>query len=226
MGESDLTVPAQDYLKLIWSASEWEGAAATVGGMAERLGVSPSTVSEGIRKLVDQGLVTHAKYGRIDLTPAGRLQAVRMVRRHRLLETFLVRVVGYTWDEVHNEAEVLEHAVSDKLIARIDALLGEPDSDPHGDPIPSAEGHTHRPDSTRLTNATAGGKFLVVRVSDEDPALLRYFSDLDLKPGSELTIAPRPVFAAGTAVRVGDGKEVALGTVASDAVWVVPASGT
>ena len=120
MPVSDLTTPAQDYLKMIWSATEWSTTPITVSTMAERLGVSASTVSDGIRRLAKQGLLTHAPYGSIELTDTGRRHALAMVRRHRLVETFLVEVLQYGWDEVHDEAEVLEHAVSEKLTDRID----------------------------------------------------------------------------------------------------------
>ena len=115
---------------MIWSATEWSDSPITVGAMAERMGVRPATVSDGIRRLAKQGLVTHAPYGSIELTATGREHAVEMVRRHRLLETFLVQVLGYGWDEVHDEAEILEHAVSDTMIKRIDERLGYPTRDP------------------------------------------------------------------------------------------------
>ena len=123
-----LTSVAQDYLKVIWNAQEWapEGVPQKVSTkmLADRIGVSASTASESIRKLAEQGLVDHEKYGAVTLTEAGRRAALAMVRRHRLLEAFLVNQLGYSWDEVHDEAEVLEHAVSDRLVARIDAKLG------------------------------------------------------------------------------------------------------
>ncbi|MDF2443740.1 MAG: DtxR family transcriptional regulator, Mn-dependent transcriptional regulator, partial [Subtercola sp.] len=133
-----LTNAAQDYLKVIWAASEWEPEPVTVKQLAERTGVSAATVSDGIRKLAGLGMVAHEPYGSIELTEAGRAVAIGMVRRHRLVETFLVEMLGYSWDEVHDEAEVLEHAVSDLLIDRIDRQLGFPARDPHGDPIPTA----------------------------------------------------------------------------------------
>src|ERR1700712_2749447 len=120
----DLSSVAEDYLKVIWTAQEWSVEKVSTKMLAERIGVSASTASESIRKLADQGLVDHEKYGAVSLTAAGRTAALAMVRRHRLMETFLVRMLGYSWDEVHDEAEVLEHAVSDKLIDRIDRILG------------------------------------------------------------------------------------------------------
>ncbi len=124
---TELTTVAQDYLKVIWTAQEWSHEKVSTKMLAERIGVSASTASESIRKLADQGLVDHEKYGAVTLTDAGRRAALAMVRRHRLMETFLVRELGYGWDEVHDEAEVLEHAVSDRMLDRIDAKLGHPD---------------------------------------------------------------------------------------------------
>lgn len=139
---ADLTPAAQEYLKLIWFAGEWTTEPVTIGGLAERLRLTASTVSEAVSKLAGQGLVTHAKYGSVELTAAGREYAVLMVRRHRLLETFLVRVLGYGWDEVHLEAEVLEHAVSETTIARIDQLARAPCPGParRSDPLPGRSG--------------------------------------------------------------------------------------
>lgn len=225
MPVSDLTASAQDYLKVIWSAAEWSAAPVTVGMMAARLGVSASTASEGIRKLSNQGLVSHARYGSIELTAAGRVHAVAMVRRHRLLETFLVQALGYAWDEVHHEAEVLEHAVSDTLISRIDALLDHPVRDPHGDPIPAADGQSDRPDAKQLTAVEPGHTVTISRVSDEDPARLRHFSDLGLTLDTELTVVERRPFSAATIARVhGQGENIDLGLSDSNAIWVVPGS--
>ncbi|WP_395405650.1 metal-dependent transcriptional regulator (plasmid) [Arthrobacter sp. UC242_113] len=224
MPVSDLTPSAQDYLKFIWSAAEWTAQDVTIGRIAEGLGLGASTVSEGVRKLADRGFVTHERHGRIDLTPAGSEVAVMLVRRHRLLETFLVQVLGYRWDEVHHEAEVLEHAVSETFLARIDELLGHPVSDPHGDPIPSPDGrYRRRLDAQQLTFAGAGNKVTIYRVSDADAPLLRYLSDLGLIPGTELLIGERRAFSPETTVRVaGRDQDIALGAQASDAVWVVP----
>ena len=135
-GASDLTAVAQDYLKTIWTAQEWSHEKVSTKMLAERIGVSASTASESIRKLADQGLVHHEKYGAVTLTDAGRGAALAMVRRHRLLETFLVNELGYGWDEVHDEAEVLEHAVSDRMLDRMDAKLGYPDPRPARRPDP------------------------------------------------------------------------------------------
>src|ERR1700709_1192932 len=130
MPVSELSTVAQDYLKVIWSATEWSEDPITVKQLAERMGVRAATVSDGIRRLADQGMLVHEPYGGIELTDTGRRHAVMMVRRHRLIETFLVEELGYGWDEVHDEAEVLEHAVSDPFVERIAAHPGHPRRDP------------------------------------------------------------------------------------------------
>ncbi len=155
-GASELSTVAQDYLKTIWTAQEWSHEKVSTKMLAERIGVSASTASESIRKLADQGLVHHEKYGAVTLTDAGRAAALAMVRRHRLLETFLVNELGYSWDEVHDEAEVLEHAVSDRMLMRMDAKLGFPTRDPHGDPIPAADGRVPTPPARQLSDCSDG----------------------------------------------------------------------
>ncbi|MDN5770546.1 MAG: metal-dependent transcriptional regulator, partial [Microlunatus sp.] len=144
----EITTVAQDYLKVIWSATEWGGPAITTKDLAARFGTSQANVSETVKRLAGQNLVDYQPYKPVVLTPRGTVLALAMVRRHRLVETFLVTVLGYEWEEVHDEAERLEHAVSDTLIARIDQRLGHPTSDPHGDPIPAADGTVRRPDDT------------------------------------------------------------------------------
>lgn len=139
------TPVAQDYLKVIWNAQEWGDGPATPTQLAERLGVAAPTVSETLRRLASAGWVEHRPYGSPTLTDEGRRIALAMVRRHRLIETWLVRELGYRWDEVHDEAEELEHAVSDRFVDRIAERLGQPERDPHGDPIPSVDGRVTRP---------------------------------------------------------------------------------
>lgn len=174
--DTDLTTVAQDYLKVIWTAQEWSHEKVSTKMLAERMGVSASTASESIRKLADQGLVDHEKYGAVTLTDHGRKAAVLMVRRHRLLETYLVNELGYGWDEVHDEAEVLEHAVSDLLLAKIDAKLGHPQRDPHGDPIPVPTARCPLPGTPaiglRQRRYRRGGPNL--RFRSGDVALLRH----------------------------------------------------
>ena len=223
MSVSQLTNAAQDYLKAIWSATEWSPTPITVTQLAERMGVRTATVSDGIRRLAEQGLLEHAPYGSIELTETGRTHAVAMVRRHRLLETFLVEVLDYAWDEVHDEAEVLEHAVSDELVERIDARLGHPSRDPHGDPIPSADGRPHLPDATRLSHAPVETELIVTRISDADPAVLRYLAERDIRPDTHLTVL-EPGGEPGPTIRVAlQGEAIVIDDRVADAVWVTPA---
>ena len=222
MPVSDLSTVAQDYLKVIWSATEWSETPITVKQLSERLGVRAATISDGIRRLADQGMLVHEPYGAIELTEAGRRHAVAMVRRHRLIETFLVEELGYGWDEVHDEAEVLEHAVSDTLVDRIDRRLGYPHRDPHGDPIPTPDGTPRRPDAEPLTAAAPGIRLVVTRISDSDPAVLRYLAERGIGLDTELVVGEFRPFAGDVTVRVG-GAELVLGTAAAGAVWVAAA---
>ncbi len=224
----DLSAVAQDYLKVIWTAQEWSPDRVSTKMLAERIGVSASTASESIRKLADQGLVDHAKYGAVTLTEEGRRAALAMVRRHRLLETFLVGELGYTWDEVHDEAEVLEHAVSDRLMARIDAKLGFPRRDPHGDPIPAADGQVPAPPARQLWACGDGEAGTIARISDSDPEMLRYFDSVGISLDSRLRVLARREFAGTVSVAVeppdmadGDRVTIDLGSPAAQAIWVV-----
>lgn len=216
-----LSSVAQDYLKVIWSAQEWSQEKVSTKLLAERIGVSASTVSEAVRKLADQGLVEHARYGAITLTEHGRRAAIAMVRRHRLLETFLVNELGYSWDEVHDEAEILEHAVSKLLVARIDAKLGYPDRDPHGDPIPSVDGAVPTPPARQLSDFTAGQAGRVARISDADPDMLRYFDSVGIALDTPIIVVERRDFAGTIAVRIGkDQYPTDLGDPAAESIWL------
>ena len=223
-GPGDLTTVAQDYLKVIWTAQEWSLEKVSTKMLAERIGVSASTASESIRKLADQGLVNHEKYGAVTLTEAGRQAALAMVRRHRLLETFLVRELSYSWDEVHDEAEVLEHAVSELMLDRIDAKLGHPTRDPHGDPIPAADGRVPTPPARQLSACQNGDAGTVARISDADPEMLRYFDSVGISLDSRLRVLARRDFAGMISVAIempGGDTTVELGSPAAQAIWVV-----
>lgn len=167
----DSTV-AQDYLKAVWAACEWGGAGASITGLARRMGVAASTASENVARLVEAGLLEHEPYRAVTLSEEGARRARRMMRRHRLLETYLVEVLGFEWDEVHAEAEVLEHAVSERLLAALDAALGHPVRDPHGDPIPAADGRIVQPALRSIDTVGVGRTVVVGRIRDES-ALLR-----------------------------------------------------
>jgi DtxR family Mn-dependent transcriptional regulator len=180
-----LSTVAENYLKVIYGHTEWQPHAMTSSQLAARLGLAPSSVTEMVKKLTVQGFVEHALYGTIVLTARGRAEALRMVRSHRLIETWLVSEFGYGWDEVHDEAEVLEHVVSDRMIDAIDARLGHPTADPHGDPIPSADGVVPVASGTRLSDVAAG-PVRVVRISDSDPEVLRLLESRGIGVGSSL----------------------------------------
>ena len=217
---SELTPSTQDYLKVIWNLSEWSNDPITTSIIAERIGLRPSSVSDALRKLAERNLIHHEPYGAVSLTDSGRRHALAMVRRHRLIETFLVETLGYRWDEVHDEAETLEHAVSDLMVERIAGLLGHPDRDPHGDPIPAADGTIVFPDAVRLSSVESG-RVRVERISDADPALLQFFEAEGVGIGTELHIAGGEPFT--DTIRVGiDGRQdpLPLGSAAAGAVWV------
>lgn len=215
---------AQDYLKAIYGAGEWTGAGATTSALAARFGVAPSTASETVRKLAAAGWVDHQRYGLVTLTPAGRAVALAVVRRHRIVETFLVERLGYSWDEVHEEAEMLEHAMSDRLLARMDEALGHPERDPHGDPIPQPDGTVPQPPAVPLADLPAGARGRVARISDAEPQVLRYLTEIGIGLDVELAIVERREFAGTTAIRTGaDAAAVVdLGERAVAAIWVVP----
>lgn len=221
MSVSELSTSAQNYLKAVWSLAEWSKEPVTTSAIAERVGVRLSTVSDAVRKLADQGLLEHTRYGAIGLSAAGRAHALSMVRRHRLIETFLVETLGYGWEEIHDEAEHLEHAVSDLLVDRIDAHLGRPVRDPHGDPIPTADGQVDFPDARLLTEVPAGASVVVERISDADPRLLSFCAEHGITVGASLDVRTGPAFSDSLEVSVpGASARVPLGRSATDAIWV------
>ncbi|GAA4852977.1 metal-dependent transcriptional regulator [Pseudonocardia benzenivorans] len=209
----------ENYLKVLWTAGEWSDAPVTVSVLASRLGLAPSSVSEVVRRLTDRGLVAHARYGTIELTPDGRRIALGTVRKHRLIETFLVDYLGYTWDEVHDEADLLEHAVSDTFVDRLALRLGEPDRDPHGDPIPHADGSMPGGDELTFDAVAEGSRVRVVRVSDSDPRILRHLDRLGIALGSVLEVVERHE-SAGTIDVMHGRRAVVLGMPAARAIRV------
>lgn len=210
-----LSPSTQDYLKALWTLGEWDATGVTITALAERLGVRTSTASDGVRKLADQGFVEHAPYGAIVLTDSGTAHALAMVRRHRLLETYLASELGYSWDEVHDEAESLEHAVSDEFIARIDAVLGHPTRDPHGDPIPPAAGAPSLPNAVLLSRLAPGASATVARISDASPERLRAFASAGIVPDAVVTLGADGELSVGHA-------SYALAEGDADALWVIP----
>jgi DtxR family transcriptional regulator, Mn-dependent transcriptional regulator len=214
----------EDYVKVIYAFTEWQDKPITSSQLATRLGVANSSVSEMVRKLKDQGLVDHQPYSAIRLTPEGLSLALAMVRRHRLLETYLVRELGYTWDEVHDEAEHLEHAVSETFIERMSAKLGHPSRDPHGDPIPDREGRITMPPSYRLDQLDPGHHARVSRISDHDPELLRYLDQHRIGVETQLRVVGRLPFGGPLQVQLLPEEEydgvLALSDEVAGALWV------
>ena len=194
----------QDYVKVIYTFTEWQDRPITASQLATRLSVANSSASEMIRKLMDLGLVSHEPYSSIELTADGLHLALAMVRRHRLLETFLVNELGYRWDEVHDEAELLEHTVSDTFIERLDRKLGHPSRDPHGDPIPTADGRISLPDAQALGELDDGHRGRITRISDANPELLRFLAAESIALDSPVQVLQRKPFGGPLVVSVGD----------------------
>ena len=209
----------EDYVKVIYAHTEWQPEPISTSALAARLGLAASSVTEMVKKLVAQGLVEHEPYGAVLLTTEGTALALRMLRRHRLIETWLVESFGYRWDEVHDEAEVLEHALSDRLLDLVDAQLGHPIRDPHGDPIPTASGHVTRPDAVLLRDAAVGSTGLVVRISDRDPRLLRHLSAESIILDRKLTVVSRDSDRVSLRVDGRDG-QTELGDAALTSIWI------
>lgn len=221
MSVSELSVSTQNYLKVIWGLEEWSSTPVTATEIAQKTGLRMSSVSDAVRKMAGQGLVDHQRYGAVELTEAGRAYAVQMVRRHRLLETFLVSVLGYDWEKIHDEAEHLEHAVSDFFVERLDSILGHPDRDPHGDPIPDAHGVVDVPSAQPLTEMKPGARVTVERISDEDAELLGFFSERGITPGAVLRLGTPEPFSDAMAVLVeGSDAPVSLGARAGNSLFV------
>jgi DtxR family transcriptional regulator, Mn-dependent transcriptional regulator len=205
-GES-LTRSVEDYLKAIYRLSP-EGRPASTSGIAQLLALSPPSVTGMVKRLSEQGLLEHVPYRGVQLTDEGRRAALRMVRRHRLIEAYLVEFLGYSWDTVHEEAERLEHAVSDTMIERMASALGHPEVDPHGDPIPSADGSIHELSCTPLSDIPVGETVEVHRVHESEPDRLRYIASLGLKPGVEVTVIARQPFDDLVTIDVGGRRHV------------------
>jgi DtxR family transcriptional regulator, Mn-dependent transcriptional regulator len=193
----------QDYAKAIFSLERRSGEPVGNNELAERLGVPPGTASAMVKRLDELGLAKHTPYHGVRLTAEGRRVALRMLRRHRLLELFLAETLDLPWDRVHQEAELLEHSLSDELEAAIAERLGNPTHDPHGDPIPSPELELEEPVTISVAELEPGGEGRFVRVSDADPAILRHLGERGLKPGQRLRLVEREPFGGPFVVRVG-----------------------
>jgi DtxR family Mn-dependent transcriptional regulator len=191
--QEPLTRSVEDYLKTIYHLSHG-GVPASTNDIAHAMELSPPSVSGMIKRLAEQGLLAHAPYKGVELTGSGRRLALRMVRRHRILETYLVEFLGYDWDTVHEEADRMEHAVSETLIERMAAALGNPRVDPHGDPIPTADGSVLELVFTALPDIPVGTEVEIRRVDATHADRLRYLAALGLKPGARLLITDQQPF--------------------------------
>jgi len=209
-----LTEPVEDYLKAMYELELRHGVAAT-SDVAGLLDVAPASVTGMVRRLAAQGYVTHVPYRGVQLTEAGRTAALRTIRRHRILESYLAAVLGVPWDQVHAEAERLEHAASDDLIERMAAALGHPTSDPHGAPIPTVDGQVDLRRHRRLADLAIGERATMVQVSDKNPQLLRYLAEIALQPGAEVTMLARAPFDGPITLRVGDAESIVGPTLAA-----------
>jgi DtxR family transcriptional regulator, Mn-dependent transcriptional regulator len=213
-----LTVAVEDYAKAIYTLESRHGSVST-GELAALLDVRPASVSGMLRKLTALGLVEHQRYRGVRLTERGREVALEVIRHHRLLELFLVESLGMSWDEVHAEAEVLEHALSEELEEVIAAKLGHPTLDPHGDPIPTRELALAEAASRTLYELEPGERAVFVRVSDAEPEMLRFLAARGIAPGDQLELVARQPFDGPLYVRLGGAVHV-LGTVLARAMRV------
>ena len=213
------TAPVEDYLKVIYEIERRAGAAGT-NDIAQQLSIAPASVSGMVRRLADQGLLEHERYRGVRLTEEGRRVALRTLRRHRVIEAYLLHALGYPWDRVHDEAEHLEHAASDELIDRMAAAIGEPATDPHGAPIPTRLGEIDEgPHLATISELAAGERCRVVRVSDDDAPRLRYLGEVGLVPGAEVVLLARAPFGGPLALLV-DGVERSIGPTLGSCVMI------
>jgi len=214
----------ENYLKALYAIEQRMGRdLVPLGELGKQLNVTPGTVTNMIKSLAKRGLVDYQVRRGAKLTDKGEKEALRVLRRHRLIELFLVEVMKFDWGEVHEEAEILEHAVSDRLIDKLDAMLGFPSHDPHGDPIPGASGEIERQAQTCLAECELGTR-TVTRVSDHDPAFLQFITERGLAPGTTIDVEARDSIADTVTVRRDDGVRVQLGWAAAKKVFVLDGS--
>jgi DtxR family Mn-dependent transcriptional regulator len=215
------TQAVQDYAKAIWSLAQRSRGPVSTSAIAERLDVSPASSSAMIKRLESLGLVQREPYRGVQLTPAGERVALEVIRHHRLLELYLAEALGMSWDRVHKEAEVLEHAISPELSQLIAEKLGNPTHDPHGDPIPTADGEIEDAPGRALADLEPGERGVFARVSDANPEMLRYLSERGIHRGAELEVLEQEPFGGPIFVRAG-GREHALGDQLARAMRVQP----
>jgi len=220
------TSTVENYLKAIYlgqSALAEGQRLVSMGQVASALGVTPGTATTMVKALAESNLAEYEPYSGVRLTAAGERLAGLVLRRHRLVELFLVNVMGMSWAEVHDEAELLEHVVSERLIERIDEMLGRPTHDPHGDPIPSPEGAIAASELDTLLTCPVGTPLRVTRIADQDPAFLRFIEHNDLKPGQPVEVEARDAAADSVRLRGRDHRSIIIGTRAASKLLVEPA---
>lgn len=213
-----------DYLKAVWEVADSPEGAAITKDVAARLSVSPASVTNMFTRLQDMGLVEYERYRGVVLTERGLEEALRLVRRHRLIETFLLQYLGYSWEKVHEEAEKLEHAVSDEFTRRLADFLGHPEHDPHGDPIPTAEGLLEPESSFPMSDAEVGQVVCISKVSDESAAVLDYLGERGLVPGRRLKVVEVRNLDGVVTVEDEDGNPHSLGESLARSISVVSES--
>jgi len=218
-----LSRSVEDYLKAVYQITEREPDAAT-SDIAERLGVAPASVTGMIKRLAESGLLEHEPYRGARLTERGRQAALAVMRRHRIIESYLINKLAYDWSSVHEEAERLEHAVSDELIERMAFALGEPRYDPHGAPIPTRDGVIERPSYLRLADVSEGARVTLRQVGDDDSERLRYLKGIGLVPMVEMQVLDKQPFGGPITVRVGttDTRDRVIGPELAASLFVEP----
>ena len=218
-----LSRSAEDYLKAIFGLSE-RGVTASTSAIADALAVQPASVTGMVKRMADAGLLEHVPYRGVRLTPRGSREALRVLRRHRIIETYLCERLGFSWEDVHEEAERMEHAASDALVERMAAALEFPSHDPHGAPIPTSAGEIESTDFSTLADAAPGTRVRIRAVRDEDPDRLRSMEAKGLTPGACLTVADTQARPDAVSVRVGDDPGVAHSVVTDLArrIYVAP----
>lgn len=210
----------EDYLKAIYKLLEIDGVV-TTSALADDMGVAPASVTNMCKKLADLNLLEYERYQGVKFTPAGEKLALEIVRHHRLIELYLAQALGVPWDQVHEEAERLEHVISEDLEERMAAALGDPKFDPHGAPIPSRAGNIRQQKGGRLVDMEAGDALVVVEVDDQDPELLRYLGEMGIFPGTDLQIVAYAPFNGPLTLSVG-GEQHNLGYQAAKSILVAP----
>lgn len=220
MTAQELSQSVEDYLKAIYKLQE-TGGPVSKSGIAANLGVSAASVTNMIKKLAELNLVRHESYRGVELTPQGERAALEIVRHHRLLETYLREVMGYQWEEMHDEAEQLEHHISEEFESKIDEMLGFPTHDPHGHPIPSLDGNIELPSTTRLSDTSPGQSMTVHHVGDANPDMLTYLEEIGLMPKARLTVLEKAPFDGPVTVEINKRREVIGNRVAGD-IFVIP----